>query len=84
MIAADPAYAEAVNEGKRLYEARKPERVSIIIKYDASNKMGVDLRGIAECSDYIERGTDWSDNDYHNLRIDGLSALSWSLDKLSD
>jgi len=84
MVASDAEYAKLAERQKAIYGMGKLERVSVSITYDASNKMGAILRDTVECSDYIDRDSDWSDHDYHTPRIDGLSAMSWSIDHISN
>lgn len=68
----------------RMRRAGKLERLSIWLEYDAANGFGTPIRGHSECSYYIDKGTSYlKSRRFSNPRIDGKTALEWSLDGLT-
>lgn len=83
MIAAqDPAYKKAQESQRELYQARPPLKHAMLIVYDAANSYGTPIRGSAECSAILVEGADAATAKYLDARIDGYSALDWSVYQL--
>lgn len=77
-LAKDENAREAAAARLDYFMAADPERIAVVITYDASNSFGAVLRGKTECSDYVAKGRDWDKStSFSGPRINGITNMSW-------
>jgi hypothetical protein len=64
----------------KAFRENEPDRLSMILTYEASNGFGVPIRASAECVVFMRRGQEISRSDTVDARVDGKTSLEWSLD----
>lgn len=68
----------------KAFRDNEPDRLTMIIHYDASNGFGVPIRGTSECVAFHAPGEKLRRSTRIEARLDGLTAAGWAINALRE
>lgn len=75
----DPAYAKVRQRLEEIFDERPTDRVSGVIRYEATDALGIRRQSASVCAMFLPAGDPLDPRPLSDVRVDNMTALDWNV-----